>query len=167
MHPVLLAGRVYHHGRGCWWGGWGSNPRPADYENYGPMHRTHYLHGYHGAVPPMALIALFAPMARSTDRSAPNHGDHRIPATERYRRQGLDMPGRRQAGDVIDRDYVRDYPPFFIDRVENAVPPGSAGAADPATRKGTTPAAAAHRSTRAGQQTIGSKSVNRRNVGSE
>jgi hypothetical protein len=19
-----------------WWGGWGSNPRPADYENYGP-----------------------------------------------------------------------------------------------------------------------------------
>ncbi len=33
------------------------------------MHRTHYLHGYHGAVPPMALIALFAPMARSTNRS--------------------------------------------------------------------------------------------------
>ena len=23
------------------WGGWGSNPRPADYENYGPVHRTH------------------------------------------------------------------------------------------------------------------------------
>jgi hypothetical protein len=21
------------------WGGWGSNPRPADYENYGPVHR--------------------------------------------------------------------------------------------------------------------------------
>jgi hypothetical protein len=20
-------------------GGWGSNPRPADYENYGPVHR--------------------------------------------------------------------------------------------------------------------------------
>ncbi len=31
--------------------------------------RTHYLHGYHEAVPPMALIALFAPMARSTNRS--------------------------------------------------------------------------------------------------
>ncbi len=51
------------------WGGWGSNPRPADYEKYGPVHRTHYLHGYDGAVPPMALIALFAPMARSTNRS--------------------------------------------------------------------------------------------------
>ena len=22
------------------WGGWGSNPRPADYENYGPVHRV-------------------------------------------------------------------------------------------------------------------------------
>ena len=22
------------------WGGWGSNPRPADYRNYGPMHRV-------------------------------------------------------------------------------------------------------------------------------
>jgi len=53
------------------WGGWGSNPRPADYENYGPVHRTHELHGYHGVVPPMALIALFAPMARSTNRSTP------------------------------------------------------------------------------------------------
>jgi len=30
------------------------------------------------------------------------------------------MPGLRQAGDVVDLDY----PPFFIDRVENAVPPG-------------------------------------------
>ena len=26
------------------WGGWGSNPRPADYEKYGPKHRTRYLH---------------------------------------------------------------------------------------------------------------------------
>src|SRR5580692_11427494 len=24
-----------------WWGGLGSNPRPADYENYGPVHRAH------------------------------------------------------------------------------------------------------------------------------
>ena len=34
----------------------------------------------------MALIAPFAPMARSTNRSTPYHGDHRMPATERYRR---------------------------------------------------------------------------------
>jgi hypothetical protein len=53
------------------WGGWGSNPRPADYEKYGPVHRTHYLHGYHGSMPPIALIAPFAPMARSTNRSTP------------------------------------------------------------------------------------------------
>ena len=51
------------------WGGWGSNPRPADYEKSGPVHRTHYLHGYHEAVPPMALIAPFAQVARSTNRS--------------------------------------------------------------------------------------------------
>ena len=38
-------------------------------EKYGLMHRAHYLHGYHGAVPPMALSALVAPMARSTNRS--------------------------------------------------------------------------------------------------
>ena len=54
------------------WGGWGSNPRPADYEKYGPALRVRYLHGYHGAVPPMALIALFASMARSTNRSTPS-----------------------------------------------------------------------------------------------
>ena len=51
------------------WGGWGSNPRPADYEKHGPVHRTHYLHGYHGAVPPMVLSALVAQMARSMNRS--------------------------------------------------------------------------------------------------
>jgi len=33
------------------------------------VHRTHYLHGYHRAAPLMALIALFAHMARSTNRS--------------------------------------------------------------------------------------------------
>ena len=53
------------------WGGWGSNPRPADYENYGHVHRTHYLHGYHRAVPPMALIAPLAQVTRSTNRSTP------------------------------------------------------------------------------------------------
>ena len=26
------------------WGGWGSNPRPTDYENYGSMHRARWLH---------------------------------------------------------------------------------------------------------------------------
>ena len=51
------------------WGGWGSNPRPADYEKYGPAQRTRYLHGYHGAVPLMAPIALFARVTRSTNRS--------------------------------------------------------------------------------------------------
>ena len=51
------------------WGGWGSNSRPTDYENYGPALPTLYLHGYHGAVPLMALIAPFAQVARSTNRS--------------------------------------------------------------------------------------------------
>jgi hypothetical protein len=50
----------------------------------------------------------------------------------------VDMPGLRQAGDVVDLDY----PPFFIDRVEDALPPGSQAPQIPATRKGTTPAAA-------------------------
>src|SRR5690349_23627572 len=57
-----------------WWGGWGSNPRPADYEKYGPVHRTHYLHGYREAVPLITLIALLAPMARSTNRSTARRG---------------------------------------------------------------------------------------------
>jgi hypothetical protein len=51
------------------WGGWGSNQRPADYEKYGFVHHARQLHGYHGAVPPMALSALVAQMARSTNRS--------------------------------------------------------------------------------------------------
>ena len=100
------------------WSWWGSNPRPADYEKPGPALRTRCLHGYYGAVPPMALIAPFARVARSTKRSMPHHGDHRMPATERHRRQRLDMPELRQAGDVVDLDY----PPFFIDPVEDAVP---------------------------------------------
>jgi hypothetical protein len=58
----LLVGRV------------GLEPTTGGYENYGPVHRTHYLHGYHGAVPPMALIALFTPMARSTYRSTTYYG---------------------------------------------------------------------------------------------
>jgi hypothetical protein len=77
------------------WGGWDSNPGPADYEKYGPALRVRYLHRYHGVEPPMALIAPFARATRSTNRSTPYHGDHRMPATERYRRQRPDMPGLR------------------------------------------------------------------------
>jgi hypothetical protein len=33
------------------------------------MHHSRYLHGYHGVVPPMALSALVAQMARSMNRS--------------------------------------------------------------------------------------------------
>jgi len=75
------------------WGGWGSNPRPADYEKPGPAQLMHYLHGYHGVVPLIALIAPFARVARSTNRSTPRQGAHRNPATERYRRQGLICQG--------------------------------------------------------------------------
>jgi len=90
------------------------------HEKHAPALRTRYLHGHHGVVPPMALIAPFARVARSTNRSTPDHDDHRMPAADRYRLQGLDMPGLRQAGDVIDLDNL----PFFINRVEDAVPPG-------------------------------------------
>jgi hypothetical protein len=38
----------------------------------------------------MALIAPFARVTRSTNRSTPDHGDHRMPATERHRRPFLD-----------------------------------------------------------------------------
>jgi hypothetical protein len=48
------------------------------------MHRAPWLHGYHGAVPLTALIAPFARMTRSTNRSTPDHGDHRMLVTERY-----------------------------------------------------------------------------------
>ena len=45
---------------------------------------------------PMAPIAPFARVARSTNRSTPYHGDHWMPATERYRRsadQRVPAPG--------------------------------------------------------------------------
>jgi hypothetical protein len=51
------------------WGGWGSNPRPADYEKYGRALRVRYLRGYHGVVSLEALMAPFARVARSTNRS--------------------------------------------------------------------------------------------------
>jgi hypothetical protein len=47
----------------------GLEPTTGGYEKHGPVHRTHYLHGYHGAVPPMTLIAPLAQVARSTNRS--------------------------------------------------------------------------------------------------
>ena len=53
------------------WGGWGSNPRPADYEKRAPVLPVRYLHGYHRVVPQIALIAPFARMTRSTNRSTP------------------------------------------------------------------------------------------------
>ena len=52
-------------------GGWGSSPRPADYEKYGSALRVRYLHGYDGVVPPIALFARSARVARSTNRSTP------------------------------------------------------------------------------------------------
>ena len=76
-----------------------------------------YLHRYHTAVPPMALIAPLARVARCMNRSTPYHGDHHMLVTERYRGQGLDKRELRQAGDVVDLNC----PPFFIDRVEDAV----------------------------------------------
>ena len=82
--------------------------------------RVRYLHGYHGVVPPMALIALYARVPRSTNRSTPYYGDHQKPVTECHRGQGLDKRELPQAGDVVDLDF----PPFFIDRVEDAVASG-------------------------------------------
>ena len=75
------------------WGGWGSNPRPADYEKSGPALWALCLHTCHEVVPLMALIAPFARITRSTNRSMPDHGDHRVPATKRYRPTGLICQG--------------------------------------------------------------------------
>ncbi len=36
----------------------------------------------------MALIAPFAQVTRSTNRSTPYYGDHKMPVTERHRGQG-------------------------------------------------------------------------------
>jgi hypothetical protein len=41
------------------------------------VYRMHYLHRYHAGVPPMALIAPFARVARSTNRCTPHNCDHR------------------------------------------------------------------------------------------
>src|SRR5580700_886096 len=115
------------------WGGWGSNPRPADYEKYGPTLWTRYLHGYHRAVPPMALIAQLARMARSTNRSTPHRGDHGLPATERYCRRV--RYARAMAGGRRGRPGLLAVLRRSCRRRGTARP---AGAADPAIRTGTT-----------------------------
>src|SRR5690242_15139019 len=98
----------------------GSNPRPADYEEYGLVRRAHYLHGWHGAMPLMTLIAPGAQVSRSTD---PVHAWAWRSLDADYRTSpptGTFAPGLRQAGGVVDLDY----PPFFVDRVEDALAPG-------------------------------------------
>jgi hypothetical protein len=88
MQPTLAIPDISNFYTGePWWGGWGSNPQPADYEKHGPTLRVRWLHRYHGPVPPMAVIAPFAQVARSMNRSTLRQGDHRMPVTERYRRQ--------------------------------------------------------------------------------
>jgi hypothetical protein len=62
------------------WGWEHSNPRPANYEKYGPALRVLCLHRYHRAMP---LIALFAPMVRSTNWSAAKRRLHPPPANVR------------------------------------------------------------------------------------
>ena len=118
------------------WGGWGSNPRPADYEKCGPVLRVRYLHGYRRAVPPVALIAQLARMARSTNRSTPHRGDLGCQLQNVTVGGGLISGGLWQAGDVVDLDY----PSFFV-IVERRCTARSSGAVDPATRTGTTLAA--------------------------
>ena len=66
----------------------------------------------------MALIALFAQMARSTNRSTPAMAI--IGCQLRNVTAFRSIPALREAGNVVDLDY----PLFFIDRVEDAVPPG-------------------------------------------
>src|SRR5438552_3502905 len=63
----------------------------------------------------MALIALFAPMARSTNRPTPHHGGHRMPAIERYRRQRDLMPwAGRVHVDRLGTDLAGSHWPGFV-----------------------------------------------------
>jgi len=78
------------------WGGWDSNPRPMDYEKYGPVLRVRSLHGYHEVVPPIALIALLARVARSTPEALrPSH-----PATLRNVALGIAFVRGRTRGEA-------------------------------------------------------------------
>ena len=69
----------------------------------------------------MALIALFAQVARSTNRSTPSHSDRRMSATERHRRSANqrvpapDGAGRRPresqtllTAEPLDLDYQHE-----------------------------------------------------------
>jgi hypothetical protein len=76
-------------------GGWGSNPRPADYEKHGLTLQVRCLHGYRGVLPPMALIAPFAQVTRSTNRSTPRQGNPGC-QIQNVTADGLDMPGLRR-----------------------------------------------------------------------
>jgi len=69
----------------------------------------------------MALIAPFARMIRSTNRSTPAMAITGCQLQNVTVRPGREYHGYgRQAGDVVDLDC----PPFFIDRAKDAVPPG-------------------------------------------
>jgi hypothetical protein len=72
----------------------GLEPTSGDYEKYGPALRARYLHGYYEVTPPVTLIAPYARVSPSTNRSTPYRGDHRMPATERYRRPADQLPRR-------------------------------------------------------------------------
>ena len=50
--PVPASGGIPNIRAGqATWGGWGSNPRPADYEKYGLMHHALYVHKCHESWP--------------------------------------------------------------------------------------------------------------------
>jgi hypothetical protein len=67
----------------------------------------------------MALIALFARVARSTNRSTRDPNDHGC-RLQNVTVGRAGMPGLRKAGYVVELDF----PPFFVDRVEDAVTAG-------------------------------------------
>jgi hypothetical protein len=90
------------------WGGWGSNPRPADYEEPGPALRARCLHGYHGVAPLVALVAPFAQMARSTNRSTPlraitGYQLQNVTAADRHRMPRPLGRAARVSGNVANR----------------------------------------------------------------
>jgi hypothetical protein len=71
-------------------GGAGTPPRLV---KLCPVLRLRQLHGYHEVAPPIALIAPFARVSRSTNRSTPHQGDSRMSTTESYRRLELRCQG--------------------------------------------------------------------------
>ena len=88
----------------------------------------------------MPLIAPFAQVARSTNRSTPTMaitGDRSQNVTADRARYARATAGERHGRSGLSAVLHRS--------LEEAVAPGPQGAADLATRKGMTPAAAAHR----------------------